>query len=1280
MKFDDACKYKLIYIFSIPDSRKHRGLLKIGDTTITTDRRADSLPPNCNALNAAAHERIKQYTTTAGIEYKLEYTALAVADKQSFRDYHVHRVLKRYKAHIKGSTGREWFKLDLDTAVNAIENVKRKLAAIKDELPDKIDFRPEQEEAISRTVKHFNGGGKDFLWNAKPRFGKTLCALEVVKRMNFAKTIIITHRPVVNENWFKDFPKIFRDNPDFDFGSKSNGRTLKQLLARKKNFVYFASIQDLRGSETVGGKFDKNSEIFDADWHWDFVIVDEAHEGTTTDIGKNVIAQLVKPETKRLELSGTPFNILERYGDNVFTWDYVSEQQAKADWDKEHFGDSNPYADLPQMHIYTYDLANAFGNRAYVDTEDKFFNFREFFRVNGNERFVHERDVKKFLDMLGMESDNNYPFSRVEFRELFKHTLWIVPGVKEGKALSALIKDHPAFCIYEVVNVAGDGDDDNNYTNALTLVQDAIADNDYTITLSCGKLTTGVTVPEWTAVLYLAGGGSTSAANYLQTIFRVQNPGVIDGKAKQNCFVFDFAPDRTLRMITEAATISPKAGKTKDGDRVILDELLKFCPVIAVSGSEMRYRADNLLRELKSAWIERAARNGFDDNCLYNDKLLQLDDLDWKKFEDLKARIGSAAAKKQNDITVNAQGLDEGKTAKTTSSKTPRTPEQIELDRRRRKRRNAISILRQISIRMPLLIYGANVPLEKNISIDEFAGIVDDASWEEFMPKGVTKEFFAEFIEYYDRDIFIGTGNKVREHAKAADSLTPTERVKEIAALFATFKNPDKETVLTPWNVVKLHIDSVFDEKFFTPDKKILEINSKTGLYPLYVACKVYRTRLAAHGLDEDKTPLKELRRLWDLSVANNVFALCKTPMAVTITRRTLIGYRRAVAHARHFDKLIDTLKTKPQDFFKRVTNAQFWDKGVGTMFFDAAVGNPPYQSTGSGDNKTFAAPVYHEFLKAAYNEKLTKRASLIHPARILSGAGAIPGDFPEKFIADTHVRLVKHFLRSQDAFPTSDIKGGVAITEFDATKTFEPIGLYIPFDELIAIHEKVVVNNPNFKPLSEIVFGRTKYFLTEQFIKDHPAAPFLDRRNDFFKSNVFKYAAEYFFDKKPADGRQYIQVCGLDDNGKRITKFIRRNYIGISDNNLNFDKFKVFVPEANGSGALGEVVSTPLVGLPLVGCTQTFITVGAFDTRAEADACIAYIKTKFCRALLGILKVTQHNPPQTWSKVPLQDFTSASDIDWSLSIPEIDAQLYEKYGLTDAERDFIESHVKAMT
>ena len=228
------------------------------------------------------------------------------------------------------------------------------------------------------------------------------------------------------------------------------------------------------------------------------------------------------------------------------------------------------------MNIFTYNLGKLLGKKFSGD-DDIIFSFSEFFRTSRG-RFVHERDVEKFLDMLGRGSNNNYPFSRTDFREMLKHTLWIIPGVKEGKALSELLKNHPAYCVFEIVNVAGDGDGDNNYSNALEKVRDAIDNNEYTITLSCGKLTTGVTVPEWTAVLYLAGGYLTSAASYLQTIFRVQSPCKIDGKFKNNCFVFDFAPDRALRMITAAAAISPKAGKNQSSDCAALNELLNFCP------------------------------------------------------------------------------------------------------------------------------------------------------------------------------------------------------------------------------------------------------------------------------------------------------------------------------------------------------------------------------------------------------------------------------------------------------------------------------------------------------------------------------------------------------------------------------------------------------------------------------------------------------------------------------------------------------------------------------
>ena len=226
MKFEDAFQYKLIYIFSIDDAT-HRGRFKIGDTTLTTNRPAKFFKPNCPELNAAATARINQYTQTAGIAFHLEYTELAVAGDTAFRDYHVHRVLKKYKTTIKGFKAREWFKVDLDTAIDAIAQVKRKLSAVT-KAPAEFAFRPEQEEAIQLTVKHFKKGN-EFLWNAKMRFGKTLCALEVVRRMNFAKTIIITHRPVVDVGWYDDFKKIFRST-DYKYCNKERG------ITSKKNF------------------------------------------------------------------------------------------------------------------------------------------------------------------------------------------------------------------------------------------------------------------------------------------------------------------------------------------------------------------------------------------------------------------------------------------------------------------------------------------------------------------------------------------------------------------------------------------------------------------------------------------------------------------------------------------------------------------------------------------------------------------------------------------------------------------------------------------------------------------------------------------------------------------------------------------------------------------------------------------------------------------------------------------------------------------------------------
>ena len=659
--FEKTFEYKLIYVFRIND-KAHEGLLKIGEATCNTDKDPNEIAPNSNLLNTAAKKRINQYTTTAGIVYELLHTELAVCTALrnginsivAFSDHDVHKVLERtgIKRHYFDTQNKanEWFKVDLETAKKAINAVKEGrsslLSSEVSEGKSPIIFRPEQADAIKKTIKQFKTGNQ-MLWNAKMRFGKTLTALQVAKECGFKHVLILTHRPVVSEGWYEDFGKIFYDT-DYVFGSKTKGESINDLIDTDKKFVYFASMQDLRGSDAVGGKFDKNDEVFLTEW--DFVVIDEAHEGTLTKLGQAVIETIneFSNNPKILRLSGTPFNLLDKFKEEeIYTWDYVMEQREKADWYKNHFGDPNPYATLPELQIFTYNLDKLIPG--FIDVEDGAFNFREFFRtwtgkvqkdfkpmpagVNVGE-FVHKESVRRFLDLLcRTDSESNYPFSTQEYREYFRHSLWMVPGVKEAKALSALLKEHPVFGsgAFNIVNVAGSGDEEIASKDALDAVRKAFGDNPdetYSITLSCGRLTTGVTVPEWTAVFMLAGTFSTSASSYLQTIFRVQSPANINGKVKERCCVFDFAPDRTLKMVAEAGRLSTKTGKT-DNDRKIMGEFLNFCPVISVDGSSMQpYNVDRLLQQLKKAYTDRVVRNGFDDRHIYNDNLLKLDDIE----------------------------------------------------------------------------------------------------------------------------------------------------------------------------------------------------------------------------------------------------------------------------------------------------------------------------------------------------------------------------------------------------------------------------------------------------------------------------------------------------------------------------------------------------------------------------------------------------------------------------------------------------------------------------
>lgn len=1330
---------KLIYIQTVDQKKRpipyYRGLEKIGDASIA-DMEAD-LKKNSPDLNAAANARIRQYMKTANLPYVLQWTELAYrqSDRSWFRDKDVHAILERSNIKRRDmDVGQEWFPVTLETAKRAIQAYKDGKTALEQEevVPqdqrqkkEKIVLRKEQQDAVDQTIKAF----KDYdemLWNAKMRFGKTLTALALIKKKKFKKVLIMTHRPVVNEGWFEDFNKCGMNEAGYLYGSKRNGhKSVKELEDSGKKYVYFASIQDLRGSTCVGGKVgDKNEDLFHT--KWDLVIIDEAHEGTQTDLAQNVIdvVRKNKKHCKLLELSGTPFNLLNDYEDDqVFTWDYTMEQEAKARFSEEHPDEKNPYQGLPKVSMYTFEMNRQFKNPEFsLDSYDKrSFNFKEFFGTDEQGKFVHEDSVRSFLKNITTPGDTNYPFSTPQFRNNLRHTLWILPGIKECNALEDLLNEEDSVFHkegYKIINVVrGDTSDELEASDSdVQRVKNAMEPDPAktkTITLTVRKLTTGVTIRPWTGVLFLSN--MTSAMQYLQAAFRAQTPYSSETFGeKTNCYIFDFAPDRALTVMAEASSLSTGVGRVNQkGQREKMSKLLNFLPIIGEQGHRMQpFNVDSLLAKVKRVYAEKAVRSGFDDDSIYSDKLLMLKEGDLSAFNQLKAIVGQTQREKRPvTIDINHQGLTneeyetygKGK-RKPKKQRTKEEQEAIEkVKELRKQRRTMISILRGISIRIPMMIYGMDIQFDKEVSIRNFVNSIDDVSWVEFMPKGVTKELFKQFIPYYDADVFIEAGKIIRQRVKELDKADPLDRVEKMAAIFGTFKNPDKETVLTPWRVVNMHIGKTlgglvyYDKEFknttqdgvsaqnwmtteytdrvYSERTHILEINAKTGLYPLFVAASLYyKEFMAMNDRTGGRFSILDEQQIWKRILRENIFIIAKTPMARIIAMRTLRGYHTDwPVNAEYVENIVDDTKLDVEKEAEKI------ERLFGYMKFDVVIGNPPYQDQTHGDNDKFAPPIYHEFMELSY--KLADLVTLITPARFLFNAGSTPKAWNKKMLKDEHLKVVQFEQVSSNIFPRTDIKGGIAITLRDASKDFGKIGTFTAFSELTDIVKKVTPKTSNY--LNEIISGRGVYKLSELALKEHPEIIDIQSKGhqkDVGPSAFKKLENIVFFREKPDDGHEYVKFLGLLDN-KRVYRWGREEYL---ETPKSFYEYKVFIPKANGSGALGEVLSTPLIGEPLIGepligATETFLSIGSFKTLIEAEACLKYVKSKFARAMLGILKITQDNTKEKWSYVPLQDFTLESDIDWSKSIPEIDQQLYRKYKLTKEEIEFIKTKVQAM-
>lgn len=608
-----------IYCYTTPNDISHTGWCKIGYTE------DDVLT------------RIKKQTHTSDTEVKLEWYSVALFDNgETFTDKQFHLYLN--KLGILQKSGHEWFQIDPNKAKQLL-NTFKEMRLPDDEVVEYV-LREEQKAAVELAKAYMpTSEKKELLVNAKPRFGKTLTVYDYCKEIDAHHILILTNRPVIATSWYNDYVKFIGSNSEYAFVSNCESVKHKPYCSTRKQYtedlisnkkqrcIEFVSLQDLKGSKWFGGHFDKLKEVADIDW--DILIVDESHEGVDTFKTNVAFKQIKRKET--IYLSGTPFKQLanSRFSkDAIFNWTYAEEQEKKANWNYEEDG-VNPYEDLPQLNLYTYRLPDMFSDENRMESEvdrSYLYDLNEFFKTNEKGKFVNDKDVDHFLDTI--TSVEKYPLSDDITKSQISHSLWLLDRVDAAKALAKKIQTHPGFVDYKIVVAAGDGkiDSDEKADKAFDKVIDAIKKHDKTITISVGQLTTGVTVPEWSAVFMLSN--IASPALYIQAAFRAQNPCLISqGNGsfirKENAYVFDFDPARTLDIMAQFANglyADTAAGRGTAQDRAInIEKLIKYFPIIGENddGELVSYTPEDVMTIPSKIHSREIVRHGFMSNFLF---------------------------------------------------------------------------------------------------------------------------------------------------------------------------------------------------------------------------------------------------------------------------------------------------------------------------------------------------------------------------------------------------------------------------------------------------------------------------------------------------------------------------------------------------------------------------------------------------------------------------------------------------------------------------------------
>ena len=1200
-------------------------------------------------------------------------------------------------------------------------------------------LRPNQEDTVKAFKKAVADDRHNLLMYAVMRFGKSFTSMCCAVANNDSLVVVVSAKADVLSEWKKTVEShvLFAD---YDFISAKNllrnNHLITEKLSSGKKVVVFLTLQDLQGKAIK----DKHQEVFGQDI--DLLLVDETHFGARAEkygeVLKGATNYVADAKNKKdaddfveaseadaaikvlkakntIHLSGTPYRILmgsEFSKEDIIAFyqftDIINDQQK---WDEENFALpeeekkedwENPYYGFPQMVRFAF-VPNE-SSRKKLESFRKSgttYAFSALFKSKSIKKaddgshklFENEEEILDLFSVIdGSKEDDGLlgflDYDKIKEGKMCRHIVIVLPYCASCDALEALIKNNEEHFKnlgeYEIVNISG-VDNPNKYKTAED-VKRTIAkfesEGKKTITLTVNRMLTGSTVREWDTMLFFKD--TASPQEYDQAVFRLQNQYVttytdsnghtIKFNMKPQTLLVDFDPNRMFAMQERKSKIynaNVETGGNTELEKRIRQEL-EISPIIMLN-------KDKIVKVVATDILE-AVSNYQKDKGIKDEALEVPVDLSVLKDDTIRSviecenEIGSKsglsiAAHEQEDGEEDGGDIDipDSSGSKNDSDESS-TSTPVSIDEQKKKEQ---SLSKKIQSYYARILLFAFITKDTVISL---ADIIAKSATEDnariIKNIGLNVEVLSLLNQRTNKFVLSDLDYKIQNLNKLSneDTLNPAEKA---SVAINKFGKLGDAIVVTPSNICDDMVSLIPDETYTELSQtngKVLDIAGTAGEYAVAL-CK----KMRALGISEDVVKnsiytipkssvcyelTRKLYEMLELNVANIAKEFIATDL-LEVKNGNDIDYDKIkvlLTQNKPFDtiKLTDTLTEGENDMIK----------------FEAVVGNPPYQGIAAD---TSEPAIYNYFMDASY--RLSNISCMITPAKFLFNVGKTPKVWNQKMLKDEHLKVTFYEPDNSKVFPETGAKGGIVITYHDRNQNYGKIGTFTAYPELNSILHKVVTEN--FISIANLVFAPESYKFSKKIHQEHPEINERLSKGHAYDvtTNIFSKLYDVVYDSKPNDGKEYVQLIGLIGT-QRVYKWIQKNYLE-PHGNLNF--YKIIIPKSNGSGAIGEVLSTPLIGEPLIGHTQTFISIGSFRTLFEAESAFKYIKTKFARALLGTLKVTQDNKKGVWMNVPLQDFTDKSDIDWSKSVAEIDQQLYAKYNLDDTEIAFIESMIKPM-